>query len=398
MSVSFQKATKQQLAARVALAAPTGAGKTWTSLGIASVFGDRTVLIDSEKGSGALYADEFDYDYYRFDAPYAPSRLTEIIKDADAQGYDTIIIDSLSHFWEGEGGTLDIVDAAAQRSNGNSYAGWKVGTPELRHLVDAMLDLRAHLIVTMRSKMEYILQEKTNRAGRTVMEPTKVGMAPVMRAGVEYEFTIVGDMDLEHRITISKSRCSALADQVVQPHREKEMAETFIKWLRSGEATVTAEQVEKIRACLDGIDPDSERSEIRNSSKRNWKDAFGDPQRLSASQFAKALTYAEVLAASALAELSGEGEPVGTKRLVSKPESVDAQGDALANLEFVLQGLDERIQGKVRAEIKKTFGAAAQMGSDEIRTALKMAEDWPKPAEGPTLMEQMDAATSGAKS
>lgn len=293
MTITFGKATKQQLKGRIALAAPTGAGKTWTALGIASVFGDRTVLIDTEKGSGALYADEFSYDYYRFDAPYAPSRLTEVLKAADAEGYDTIIIDSLSHFWEGEGGTLDIVDAASQRSNGNTYAGWKIGTPELRHLVDSMLDLDSHLIATMRSKMEYILQEKENRSGRTTQVPTKVGMAPVMRAGVEYEFTLVGELDLEHRLTISKSRCSVLADQVIAPHRETDMAATFLNWLESGEPMVTREQAEKVSAALNAITD----IDARKAAKGLFVDSFSVPDRLLASQFDEALAFAQSLAA-----------------------------------------------------------------------------------------------------
>ncbi len=292
MTITFSKATKQQLKARIAFAAPTGAGKTYTSLEMAGEFGGRTVLIDTEHGSGALYADQFDYDYFRFDPPYDPSRLVEVLRAAEDEGYTTMIVDSLSHFWEGEGGTLDIADAAGQRANGNSFAGWKVATPALRHLVDTMLALDAHLIVTMRSKMEYVLQEQESRSGRTVVVPTKVGMAPVMRNGIEYEFTLVGDLDLEHRITISKSRCAALADQVIQPGRAREMARTFLSWLESGEAMVSRDQVLKITEALNAI-PDEDR---RKQAKGLFMEYYDVPDRLLASQFDEALAFAQELA------------------------------------------------------------------------------------------------------
>jgi len=296
MSITFQKATKQQLKGRIAFAAPTGAGKTYTSLEVAAAFGGRCVLVDTEAGSGNVYADQFDYDYFRFDPPYDPQRLVDVLKAAEAEGYTTVIIDSLSHFWEGEGGTLDIADAAGKRSGGNSFAGWKTATPILRHLVDVMLGLDAHVIVTMRSKMEYVLQEQESRSGRTVQVPTKVGMAPVMRNGIEYEFTLVGDLDLDHRITITKSRCSVLADQMIQPGRAKDMAETFLNWLESGEAIVTRDQVDKLRGVLNGIDADDPESQIRSDAKRQWKDRFGDPTHLVANRFDEALAFAEELA------------------------------------------------------------------------------------------------------
>lgn len=312
MSITFTKATKAQLKARIALDGATGAGKTWTALESATVLGERIVMIDTERGSGALYSDHFDFDYYRFDPPYNPATLVDVLKAAEAEGYDVVIIDSLSHFWEGEGGTLDIVDAAAQRSQGNSFAGWKVGTPALRNLIDTILGIDAHVIVTMRSKMEYVLE--TNDKGKQV--PRKVGMAPVMRAGVEFEFTLVGDMDLEHRMVISKSRCSALADQVIQPNRAKDMASTFKAWLESGEPLVSREQVQKLSDIFSAID-DPER---RRAAKGLFKDAYDVPDHLFASKFDEALAFAQELAAPAVettgtdAEKGDESSPALTDR------------------------------------------------------------------------------------
>jgi DNA polymerase III delta prime subunit len=235
MSNPFVKAVKHQLKARVAFAGPTGSGKTYSALEWARILAgpDGTIaVVDTEHGSASLYADQFTFDVLPWAPPYDPGKLADTITAAETAGYDVIVLDSMSHFWEGEGGTLDIADAAGQRSGGNSFAGWKVATPALRHLIDTMLGCNMHVIGTMRSKMEYVLEEDSR--GKKV--PKRVGMAPVMRNGVEYEFTMVGDIDLEHRILFTKSRCSALADVMVQPGRAGDAAKTFVDWLESGEA------------------------------------------------------------------------------------------------------------------------------------------------------------------
>jgi hypothetical protein len=234
-----RQASRAQLKARVAIDGPTGSGKTWTALEWAFVLcdeGEKPIVIDTEHGSAEWYSDQFDpYATITWTPPYDPAELAATIKDA-ARLHPVVVVDSLSHFWEGEGGTMDIVDAAAQReSGGNRFAGWKVGTPALRHLVDTILGADAHVIATMRSKMEYVLEED-ERTGKK--KPVKLGMAPVMRQGVEYEFTLIADMDLEHRFIITKSRCSQVADLVADPNRAGDVARTFRAWLDSGEKPI----------------------------------------------------------------------------------------------------------------------------------------------------------------
>lgn len=228
-----RQATRRQLKARVAFDGPSGSGKTWTSLEWATVLADggRILVIDTEHGSASLYSDVFTFEVITWAPPYDPGELADTIREAGAAGFDVIVVDSLSHFWEGEGGTLDIVDAAAQKARGNTFAGWKAGTPALRHLVDTILAAPMHVLATMRAKTEYVLE--TDSKGKQA--PRKVGMAPVMRAGIEYEFTLVGDLDLDHRVSITKSRCSALADVLVQPGRAGDAARQFLDWLTSGE-------------------------------------------------------------------------------------------------------------------------------------------------------------------
>lgn len=251
----FTPARKEQMKARVAMVGPTGAGKTWTALEWARILAGpqgTVAVIDTENRSAAYYADQYTFDHLSWEPPYDPVTLREMIRYADGTGpepggrdrigrpYDVIVVDSLTHFWKGEGGTIDIADKAgkSQRGGGNSFAGWKEATPILRQLLDTIVWSPAHVIVTMRSAMEWVLVEKEGRDGRTVKAPEKVGMAPEMRKDIEYEFTVVCEMDQAHNLTVSKSRCSTIADVVAARGRSGEVAESFAAWLSEGTAPV----------------------------------------------------------------------------------------------------------------------------------------------------------------
>jgi hypothetical protein len=230
---TFQKASKQRVKARFAIDGPSGSGKTYTALVAATALSDKgkIAVIDTEHGSASLYSDAFNFDVLELDN-YHPDNYVKAIEIAERQGYDVIVIDSLSHAWEGEGGALDLADEAAKRQKTpNSYTAWKEVTPLHRKMVDAILNSPSHIIATMRSKMDYVQEKDGN--GRTVIR--KVGMAPIQRAGMEYEFTLVGDMDLDHTIVISKSRCPQLAD-AVERKPGKEFFTIFKQWLENGSA------------------------------------------------------------------------------------------------------------------------------------------------------------------
>lgn len=223
--------------ARIALAGPAGSGKTWTALTIASALApDGPVLvIDTERGSASLYADEFAFDTVDWLPPYNPAELAAAVREVGPRYADgVIVVDSLSHFWQGEGGTLDVVDMAAARSRGNKFAGWKVGTPVQDEMVAAMLNAPCHVIATMRSKTEYV-QDK--EGDRTVIR--KLGMAPVQRDGIEYEFTVTADLDLDHLLTVSKTRCSPLAGKGYRAGHATELGTTLRDWLNGAEPAAT---------------------------------------------------------------------------------------------------------------------------------------------------------------
>jgi hypothetical protein len=203
--MQFTKARRQQAYLRLGLAGSAGSGKTYSGLLVARGLvgpAGRIALIDTEAGSASLYSHLTDFDVLCLCAPYEPRRYVDALKAAEAAKYDAVVVDSLSHAWAGEGGCLDIQGAIADSGKGNSYTAWRKVTPEHNRLVDALLTLRAHLIVTMRTKTEYALEDD----GKGKKVPKKIGMAPVQRDGLEYEFTVVFDLDQTHNASVSKDR------------------------------------------------------------------------------------------------------------------------------------------------------------------------------------------------
>jgi hypothetical protein len=232
---SFRKAVKYDAKLRFAVCGPSGSGKTYTLLQLATELGGPVALIDTEHGSASKYADIFEFDVLELDS-YDPSRLIELIDRAAATGYRVLCLDSLSHFWVGKDGELDLVDRAARRmQNTNSFAAWKQVTPLHNALVDKIIGAPLHILASMRAKTEWIL-DRDDRTGKTV--PRKVGLAPVMRDGIEYEFDVCGDMDQENTLVVTKSRCPKLAGGVF-PKPGRELADLLKEWLggRPAEAT-----------------------------------------------------------------------------------------------------------------------------------------------------------------
>jgi nucleoside-triphosphatase THEP1 len=235
MTMTFQRATKQQAKLRLALIGLAGSGKTYSALSIAShlVPGGKIAVIDTERGSASLYADRFSFDVLDLER-HGPENYVEAIEAAESAGYDVIVLDSLSHAWAGKDGALEQVDKIAKREGkSNNFTAWRDVTPKHNKLVDAMLSCKAHLIATIRSKMEYVL-EKDEKTGKSA--PRKVGLAPIQRDGLDYEFTVVGDMNLDHALIVSKSRCEAVpVGDVIDKPGEK-LARTLRDWLNSGAA------------------------------------------------------------------------------------------------------------------------------------------------------------------
>lgn len=207
----FRKAEKKKAKLRLAITGPAGSGKTYGALLVAQGLGGRIAMVDTENGSGDLYADLCEYDVCTLSAPYTVEKYIQAIHEAENAGYDIIIIDSLSHVWAGEGGLLDLQGQIADsQRGGNTYTSWRKVTPLHNRLIETILTSKCHVIATMRSKTEYMMTE--NERGRN--EVKKVGLAPVQRDGMEYEFGIVFDLGINHTATVSKDRTSIFDGQI----------------------------------------------------------------------------------------------------------------------------------------------------------------------------------------
>lgn len=227
MAMQFHKAVKGTGKLRLALIGPSGSGKTYTGLTIGCALGQRVAVIDTERGSASKYADLFSFDTLEL-TEFQPRRYVEAIRAAAEAGFDVLVIDSLSHAWSGKGGALEMVDTVAARSNSkNTFAAWREVTPQHNEMVDAIIQAPMHIIATMRVKTEYVM-EKDERTGKTA--PRKVGLAPVQRDHMEYEFDVVGDLDIENTLVITKTRCPALAGQVIRKPDQR-LAQTLAAWL-----------------------------------------------------------------------------------------------------------------------------------------------------------------------
>ncbi len=231
--MQFRKATKKALKARIALCGPSGAGKTYSALITAHALADGApvAVIDTERRSSELYADVFDFDVLPMDR-FDPRDLSRALALAAHHGYAVVVIDSLSHFWSGADGMLEQVDNAAKRSmGGNQFGGWKEARPMEREMIDAILAYPGHVVATMRVKTEYVIEEDS----RGKKKPVKIGMKPEQRENLDYEFTLVGDMDHEHVLVVGKSRVSSLEGAVI-PRPDGSFGRAILDWLNTDAA------------------------------------------------------------------------------------------------------------------------------------------------------------------
>lgn len=255
--LTFAKATKRQRRARVLISAPAGAGKTYTALTWGRAIGGRLGVVDTEHGSALDYADLFDFDHMDLQPPYTVDRYTAALAAAAEAGIGTLIVDSLSHAWAGKGGLLELVDEIGAKNNGDKFgAGWRVATPKHLEFIEALLSFPGHLICTARAKMDYQLQQ--NDRGK--WSPVKLGLAPVQRDGLEYEFAIVAEMTVpDNVLTVTKSRCAAIPPGTQEVKPDETIAKTLLAWLDSGAAPAEEDRptiADLVKEAFGNPDPD----------------------------------------------------------------------------------------------------------------------------------------------
>lgn len=245
--MQLQQANRKKAKIKMALQGPSGSGKTMSALLIASGLTgtwENIAIIDTENSSANLYAHLGNYNVLPLEPPFTPERYISAIQICAAAGIKAIIIDSLSHEWEGTGGILDIHSNMA----GNSFTNWAKLTPRHNSLIQKILQEDIHVIATLRTKQDYVLVGKN---GKNI--PEKVGLKSIQRDGIDYEFTLVFDMDARQNATASKDRTGLFLDKpLFVPDRETGIKIT--QWCNQGSLSQkpdgsTSRVMQQIAAC-----------------------------------------------------------------------------------------------------------------------------------------------------
>ena len=246
MDIVFEEVTRKKSKSRIAMMGTSGAGKTLSALYLAyGITGDwkKIALIDTEHERGRFYANRSDLNtgtflYAPMTAPYTPEKYIQYVKSAEkAVGSDgVIIIDSFSHCWNNEGGVLEIKENISKQSGKNDFSAWNEAGRIQNNLINTILSVDCHTIVTLRTKMGYAME--VNEKGKTV--PVKIGLEPVQRENAEYEFDIVFQIDRRNHIA-SLSKDTTFLDNwsgVINPELGMQLKE----WLSDGKEVIKCEE------------------------------------------------------------------------------------------------------------------------------------------------------------
>ncbi len=231
--MSFKKAERFLTNPTIAVTGPTGSGKTFSALrmasGIAKAMNKRFAVIDAENGSASLYSEYFDFDTLNLTPPFTTEKYIQAIADAEKGGYCALVIDSITHAWAGEGGLLEQKAQLDARPGSNHWTNWNpIKAKDLKFKSAYLHSSIPFLIATMRSKMEYAQSED---GGKKKVQ--KVGMAPVQSDGIEYEFSVVFDVAMNHECEVSKDR-THLFDKTTIFTITEETGELLVQWRSAG--------------------------------------------------------------------------------------------------------------------------------------------------------------------
>ncbi len=287
---NIRKAERRQAKLRLALTGVSGSGKTLGAINLASGMGGKIVVIDTEHKSADLYANVAEYDVLNLDKPFTPEKYIQAIQHCEDAGYNIIIIDSLSHAWAGEGGALDMHDNFTQASTSkNSYVAWKEVTPWQNKLINTIIQSSSHIIVTMRVKTQYEVLD--NNGKKKII---KIGLAPIQREGMDYEFTTVLSLDKDSYLyTSQKDRT-----QIFEGNHErlsKETGKKLMEWLMSGKSNeeIEKEEIDQLKRNLEKAETIEVLRELYKKARNKFPKMSQDFLEIS-TQRNKELTNVEV--------------------------------------------------------------------------------------------------------
>ena len=241
----FQKAVRENIWVKVLSIAPSGGGKTFSNLRMATGFAkelskntgkeERIAYIDTESRRSTYYADQFDFDILEINAPFTPEKYVEAIETATQSGYKVLVLDSMTHEWSGKGGCLEI----HSKIPGNSYTAWNKITPRHEAFTDKVIDSPIHIFATVRGEDKYILEEVN---GKQV--PRKVPIGYSQRKDTEYLFTVSFMLEQDtHIATAVKDNTHIFEDKndILTEKHGKELC----LWANSGDVDTKRAELEK---------------------------------------------------------------------------------------------------------------------------------------------------------
>jgi hypothetical protein len=233
MEFQLNQAERKKAKIKIGLQAPSGAGKTYSALLLAKgLCGDyiKVAVIDTENHSADLYSHLGNYNVLHLEAPFTPERYKTAIQVCEDAGMEVIIIDSISHEWEGTGGILEI----HSNMTGNSFVNWGKLTPRHNQFIQKILNSNCHIISCIRSKQDYVLSEKNGK-----MVPEKVGLKGVTREGMDYEMTVVFDIAINHQAKASKDR-TGIFDKMPEFIISEKIGQRISEWCNK---TISVDEV-----------------------------------------------------------------------------------------------------------------------------------------------------------
>lgn len=312
MAFVIEKARREQSKLLIGLTGATGSGKTHSALVIAQGMveaiketqgdaykGKGICVIDAEHYRSTYYADSalegshgiVSFDIINLEAPFSPERYIEAIQHAESQGYDVIIVDTISHEWNGDGGVLEIVNKLGKAQNsGGTFNVWGKVTPRHNAFVEALASQKAHVLVTMRTKPHWVVEKDENGKHK----PRKIGTEPQQREGLEYELTILLELDQDHNATVGNDRTKRLGEVFVPT---AETGIQLIEWQISGiDPTQITDLQKKLRAAAQGAGSWADLEELVAAAGKSFPE--GSPNLWSLEQLQEAVNVVEELDSS----------------------------------------------------------------------------------------------------
>ena len=242
--MKFEKAKRSKCKIKVSIAGASGSGKTYSALCVAKGMVsnlNKVAVIDTENGSSHLYSHLGDFSVLTLGAPYSPEAYIMAINEAIKNGYECIIIDSLSHEWQGPGGIIDIHG----QMEGNSFTNWNKVTPRHNALIQKIVNAPVHVIATLRSKTEYIMQQKN---GKSI--PEKIGLKSIQRDDCEYEFTVAFELNKYHVAAVSKDR-TGLFQHEPELKLSEDLGKRIIDWCEIDEVKTNSDITKRLHGIKD---------------------------------------------------------------------------------------------------------------------------------------------------